>query len=100
MGRYRRVKRSLIDRYGGKCVACGITELAVLTLDHIDDHGAEERRSGSRGFSWYNKLQREGLRDDLQVLCMNCQFRKRNYGGDFSTWPLHKCQECGNLRVP
>jgi hypothetical protein len=97
-GRYQEAKRRLMDRYGGKCVACGVTELAVLTLDHVNNDGAEERRNGTRGFSWYGKLLKEGLRDDLQVLCANCQSRKRNYGGDFACWPLTPCDQCGTLK--
>lgn len=98
MGRYSDVKRELIERYGGRCVACGCEEMAVLSLDHINDDGHEEKRStGKRGFSWYTHVLRQPLRDDLQVLCMSCQYRKRNYGKDFATWPVTRCPVCGGI---
>ena len=99
--RYREAKRQLIERYGGRCVACGISELAVLSLDHVNDDGAEEkRRLNKRGYSWYYHLLAEPTRDDLQVLCLNCQYRKRNYGKNIALWPLVRCPHCGEYRVP
>lgn len=83
------VKRKAMDMYGGGCAACGTTELAVLTIDHKNDDGKELRASGKdfSGNRFYFKLLREPRRDDLQVLCFNCQHRKLWHGGDFGRWP-------------
>lgn len=67
--------------YGTNC-PCGESELAVLSIDHKFDTGADERRSNKKllGIHFYRLLAKSPIRDDLQVLCMNCQYRKRFYG--------------------
>lgn len=81
---HREIKRKTMLMYGGCCAACKTRELAVLSIDHINDDGAKDRRYKNRRFSYLNILKKK--RDDLQVLCMNCQWRKRIYGKKFSTW--------------
>ena len=40
-------KEQVYEAYGGyKCACCGETEPMFLSIDHIDNNGAEERRSG------------------------------------------------------
>lgn len=79
-----------MKKYGGQCVYCKTTELAVLTIDHKDDNGAPERKTHSCSRRFYHKLRTDSLREDLQVLCFNCQWRKRMYGSDFTTWEGQK----------
>lgn len=77
----RRSKIRLLKKYGGRCVGCGETELAVLTIDHVNDDGAADRKKpGYKGSGRYARLLKEPQRADLQVLCHNCQWRKRTYG--------------------
>lgn len=57
-----------------------------LTIDHINNNGAEHRRKlfGNRligGYAFYTWIIKNNFPEDLQVLCMNCQFgRKFNNG--------------------
>lgn len=85
------IKQRTIDLYGGKCAnpACGDEELSVLSIDHIHNDGCEERRKNKHegGTRQYCELLRTQKRNDIQVLCMSCQFRKIKYGNDFSKWP-------------
>jgi hypothetical protein len=82
-------KLQVIQKYGGECVYCHSNELAVLTIDHINDDGNKEKnRKQSRKF--YYDLRISPLRNDLQILCGSCQLRKRIYGNDFSTWESQK----------
>lgn len=70
--------------YGGACIACGETDLVMLTLDHINDDGAIERKK-SHALKTY-KIS-DGKRSDLQCMCYNCNLgRKKAYGPDISTW--------------
>ena len=70
---------------GGKpeCKLCGIDDIDILCLDHINDNGAEHRRSlsisgkgHSGGHRIYEVLRRDGYPEGLQVLCANCNLKK------------------------
>lgn len=89
-----RRKADVIAAYGGKCQCsgCEVTEPKFLTIDHIFDDGAEERRRLFResrtalkkigsGHSFYCYLKRRGYpKDRYQLLCMNCNFAKGQGG--------------------
>lgn len=72
-------KRQCLAEYGSTCRCCGETELSFLSLDHIFDNGRHEKR----GFAFYLELKRTNYprKNELQVLCMNCQLGKRINGG-------------------
>ncbi len=82
-----RVKDTVFGAYGGyKCVCCGETEKLFLTIDHINNDGANHRRKigGKRtmaGLPFYMWLIRNNFPEGLQVLCMNCQHGKRMNNG-------------------
>jgi len=82
---YRKlVKSECLGHYGNIC-PCGEDDLNVLSLDHINDDGAKHRSEiGMRGYNFYMWIRKNEFPNDppLQVLCMNCQFRKRNKGGN------------------
>lgn len=66
---------------GCACSICGCTELSKLTIDHIDNSGCVERKSGLRAIRAIttNKLSKEQL-ENLRVLCWNHNFaRCREY---------------------
>ena len=91
--RNRKLKQLLMDKYGGKCVGCGETELTVLTMDHINDDGYIERqlrKEHKKVSSWYVDLLKSERRIDLQILCANCQMRKKIYGSNFVSKDQHK----------
>jgi|SRR5208337_5315037 len=69
-----------------KCACCGEEHIEFLSLDHINNNGAEERRkmSGS-GQGWggeflYRILRRNNYPNGYQVLCLNCNFAKGHFG--------------------
>jgi len=62
------------------CVACGITDLDVLCIDHINGGGNKQRRqlnigSGKMFYSW---LIRNNYPEGYQVLCANCNLKKQH----------------------
>ncbi len=88
----KRVRKAVVDKYGGKCCCCGETELLFLTMDHKNNDGGKERlalsgRKGGKSSSFYMKLRREPVRDDIQVLCFNCNLGRAANGG---VCPHHK----------
>lgn len=82
-----KVRRAVFNAYGGhKCVCCGETERKFLTLDHVNNDGAEHRvkiagKRTASGWQTYYWLYRNGFPSGLQVLCMNCNFGKRMNNG-------------------
>lgn len=83
------LKLTVLDRYGKVCVQCGFDDHRALQIDHVNDNGAEERKSlGGQNFSgwrFYEWLIKNGLPDGYQTLCANCnnikQWERNRNGG-------------------
>lgn len=82
---YRKMKLQAYTAYGGFiCRCCGETEESFLTLDHINNDGAEWRRAifgRNRGAIPYEWCKANGYPPIFQVLCWNCQQGKRYNDG-------------------
>ena len=68
-----------LEKLGGKCTQCGFTDLRALQIDHIDGSGGIRRKTvGCKKLYKYIKVTPiEVLRQQLQVLCANCNWIKR-----------------------
>ena len=82
----RSLKAEVLSHYDNgslKCSCCGEKQLEFLTLDHVNNDGAKDRRKrfgknkGGGGLTFYLHLKKEGYPKGFQVLCMNCNFAKR-----------------------
>jgi hypothetical protein len=76
----RNIKIECLNNYGGIRCNCGESDIEVLTLDHVNDDGAIHRKTtGKRGFNFYMMLRKNKFPNNppLQVMCLNCQFKKR-----------------------
>lgn len=65
-----------------KCACCGETHIESLTIDHINNDGAQHRKitecgSGTTLYLW---LKKNGYPGEFQVLCMNCNWAKGRLG--------------------
>lgn len=69
------LRRKVYAMYGNHCALCGNMEADVLTLDHKNRDGNKERRS-YRGLHVYYQSVLLKKRDDLRVLCRNCNWRE------------------------
>jgi len=82
-----KLKTECFNAYGGcLCKCCGEKELAFLSIDHINNDGAKERKklkTVGGGANFYRYLKRHNYPDKhrYQVLCMNCQTGKKNNKG-------------------
>lgn len=80
-----KLRDEVFEAYGGrKCACCGETEPLFLSIDHIDNDGAEMRKNGTHsrgGTAFYQWLRKSGFPKDFQVLCMNCNTGKHRNGG-------------------
>ena len=73
-----RMKTKLFNAYGGaKCKNCGITDMRVLDLDHLDNNGCQERKKlgGTEKLFFY--LIKNNFPPGYQILCRNCNWIKR-----------------------
>jgi len=78
----RKLRDAVFVGYGGKCSCCGEPEFAFLSLDHVLNNGAEERRlmGGSYFDRLYRRIVMAGFPPQYQVLCFNCNWAK-SHGG-------------------
>ena len=77
-------RKVIIIALGGKCNCCGESEFAFLTIDHVHNDGAAERRKLSAA-SFYYKFRRQidqGIVDteNYQILCWNCNAARHRLG--------------------
>ena len=64
------------------CVRCGESDMACLTIDHINGGGNAHRKViGSHFYSW---LIKQGFPEGYQTLCMNCQMKKKHNEEEFN----------------
>ena len=79
----RKAKIEAFAAYGGSiCKCCGITDLTVLTFDHVNGGGCKHKKElGSLGAKLYAHVRAAGFPAGYQVLCYNCNISKhRNKG--------------------
>jgi hypothetical protein len=62
----------------GTCRWCGQGDIDVLTIDHINNDGAEHRktRRAMTGNAMYSWLIKNDYPEGFQVLCFNCNVKK------------------------
>lgn len=70
------IRDIVFNAYGGyRCKCCGETERVFLTIDHMNDDGAEHRKQiGSALYRW---LIKNNFPPNFQVLCINCQVGRK-----------------------
>lgn len=77
----RKLKAECLSHYGGIVCPCGEDNLLALTLHHINNNGAEHRKSlgNYKGNAFYFLLKKNNFPNDppLQTLCKNCNIVKR-----------------------
>jgi hypothetical protein len=71
----KNLKIDTMNHYGGtKCTCCGLAELSLLTIDHINGKGGAHRRSlnSDGGAHFWRWLRKKGYPPGYRVLCWNC----------------------------
>lgn len=77
------LRRDIYEHYGNKCACCGESDVRFLSIDHVNNNGAEERRQSRSRFTGVGicrHIQRNNYPTDYQLLCFNCNFAKGIYG--------------------
>jgi hypothetical protein len=76
--RHRKLRLKALQYYSDgsmKCAYCGNSDMRTLTIDHINDNGNAQRKTVCNMMAW---LVTNKYPSGFQVLCMNCQFKKKN----------------------
>lgn len=77
----RKARHEALMAYGGKCACCGLDNEPFLSIDHINNDGAEHRKiTGGAGYHIYVWLRVNKYPPGFQVLCYNCNLAKQHYG--------------------
>lgn len=81
--RHWRLKLEVIAGYGGCCTCCGETHPKFLTVDHLENNGAQLRRDkkSRTGTVGYWDIISGGFPEDLTVRCWNCNSGRHINGG-------------------
>lgn len=80
--RFQALKEAAYRAYGGyRCVCCGETHSAFLSIDHVNNDGCKHRKTIGRGSNIYAWLSANGFPAGFQVLCHNCNHGKHLNGG-------------------
>jgi len=69
-------KQLALDHYGRECQCCNENEEIFLSIDHIENNGAEHRRTVSGARDLYQWLNRNKFPPGFQTLCRNCNWAK------------------------
>jgi hypothetical protein len=75
---YQRLRKEVLQEYGGKCACCGEPEPMFLGIDHINNDGAAHRRELKTTLYRYLK-DNNYPKDRFQILCHNCNIAKGLY---------------------
>ncbi len=83
IGRRRELLRlKVVEKLGGKCAHCGITDKRVLQLDHINGGGGKERKKGIEAYAIYRRAFLIGDKE-FQILCANCNIIKARVNNEY-----------------
>lgn len=67
-----------------QCACCGMRGLQFMSLDHPNNDGREKRIRAqinyTKTFNQYSQVIRDGFKDELDVLCIGCNWMKGKYG--------------------
>lgn len=69
----------------GPCQHCGFNDPRALQIDHVEGGGNKERRnlwSRLNTHQQYLAVRERFIRGELQILCANCNWIKRNERGE------------------
>jgi hypothetical protein len=83
--RNQKLRHTVLVHYSGglppACSCCGEKHDEFLSIDHINNDGADHRRMIGGGNTMYRWLIKSNFPPGFQVLCMNCNFAKGHSSG-------------------
>jgi hypothetical protein len=78
------IKIKLFSLLGDKCSQCGIKDIRVLQIDHINGNGRKDRGNlNPKDFYRYAFNKVKNGNKEYQLLCANCNWIKRYTNNEF-----------------
>ena len=74
--RQLRLRKQVVEAYGGRCNCCAESRFEFLAVDHTDNDGAEERKRIKGNGTLHSYIIEQGFPARYQVLCHNCNLAK------------------------
>lgn len=84
---YDRLRNIVLQKYGGKCKRCKISDSRVLCIDHVNGDGHKKKTGTNRRvgvFSTIVRLSKLPRSKDYQLLCANCNIIKARENKEFA----------------
>jgi hypothetical protein len=72
-----KLRKEVLEAYGGACACCGERTEAFLQIDHTDGGGNVHRRMVGKVYKW---LRKNNYPAGFRVLCANCNSARGLYG--------------------
>ena len=72
-----KLRKDVLDAYGGRCLCCGEPNLRFLTIDHEMGYDGKSPRRGDHLYLW---LKTKGFPSGFRVLCIGCNAALGHYG--------------------
>lgn len=70
------LRKEILHVLGDACVLCGNSDARVLHIDHVDGGGVRHRKEFGSRYQYYRSIINNGS-SGLQLLCANCNFKKK-----------------------
>jgi len=89
---HRKLRIDALNHYSEgamKCAKCGFDDIRALSIDHMNGGGNEHRKKCGNFYTW---LRNNNYPEGFQVLCMNCQFIKKQENREFGKRGSNKIQ--------
>ena len=73
--KYYGLRTEALTILGNKCQHCNENDPIVLAIDHINNNGAQDRQSFTQSWDIFKAVKKDA--EPYQLLCHNCNWRKR-----------------------
>jgi hypothetical protein len=77
---FLKYRRMVLDGYGAECACCGENNIGFLSIDHIKNNGAVDRRrfKGSPTLFYRWLINNNFPKQDYRLLCYNCNIGRHH----------------------
>lgn len=78
---FGKLRKKVLEKYGGKCIRCGFSDNRALQIDHIHGNGRREVEELHSRWKFLRKVLVD-TKGNYQLLCANCNVIKKDEQGE------------------